>query len=97
MSGRPGSIRSMAKRKATITVQQEKVDEARRLSGIDSVSGVIDEALGLLIRAERRRRDVAAYSRESVGSDEIALAAVTPPWEDLADDTNWEAVYSDSE
>ena len=97
MSGRPGSIRSMAKRKATITVQQEKVDEARRLSGIDSVSGVIDEALGLLIRAERRRRDVAAYSREPVGSDEVALAAEAPPWDDLADDTDWEAVYSDSE
>jgi hypothetical protein len=87
----------MARRKVTITVEQEMVDEARRLSGIQSVSGVIDEALDRLIRAEGRRRDVAAYTRNPGEGDEAALAAVAPSWDDLADNTDWEALYADTD
>ena len=29
--------------------------------------------------------------------DEIALATTTPPWDDLADDTDWDALYGDGE
>jgi hypothetical protein len=88
-------MNSMAKRKATITVLQENLDEARRLSGITSVSGVIEEALDRFIRTERLASDVRAYSAIAPTSEEAAHATTSPPWDDLADDTDWEAVYAD--
>ena len=50
-------------------------------------------ALDQLIRGERLRRDIAAYTGSPPTDDEVALAAVTPPWSDIADDTDWDALY----
>jgi hypothetical protein len=87
----------MAKQKTTITVERHKVDEARRLSGAASTSAAIDLALDRLIRSERLRRDVAAYTGIPPTEEEVSLAATTPPWSDLADDTDWDAVYAGDE
>lgn len=87
-------IKSMAKQKTTITVERHKVDEARRLTGAASTSAAIDIALDRLIRAERLRRDVAAYTGSPPTDEEIALATITPPWDDLADGTDWDALYA---
>ena len=84
----------MAKQKATITVERRKVDEARRLTGAASTSAAIDLALDRLIRGERLRRDIAAYTGVPPTEEEVALAAITPPWSDLTDDTDWEALYA---
>ncbi len=84
---------SMAKEKTTITVERRKVEEARRLTGARSTSAAIDLALDRLIRAARLRRDVAAYSGTPPTEEEMALAEVAPPWDDLADDTDWDALY----
>ncbi len=84
MSG-TGSIRSMAKEKATITLDRTKAEVARGLIGGRSVSQVIDVALGRLIRTEQLRRDVEAYSRRPPTADEIALADL-PVCLDLDDD-----------
>jgi hypothetical protein len=87
----------MAKQKTTITVERHKVDEARRLTGAATTSATIDLALDRLIRGERLRRDVAAYAGIPPTEAEIALAAVTPPWTDLADETDWDALYAGEE
>jgi hypothetical protein len=85
-------IVSMAKQKTTITVERRKVDEVRRLTGAASTSAAIDLALDRLIRSERLRNDIAAYTGTPPTEDEVALATITPPWSDLADDTDWEAI-----
>lgn len=53
----------MPKRKVTITLDRAKADEARALLSAESTSQAIDLALDRAIRAERLRRDVAAYRR----------------------------------
>jgi hypothetical protein len=85
----------MAKQKTTITIERRKVDEARRLTGAASTSAAIDLALDRLIRGERLRQDIAAYAGVPPTEEEIALAAITPPWSDLTDGTDWEALYAD--
>ena len=90
-------IKGMAKQKTTITVERRKVDEARRLTGAASTSAAIDLALDRLIRGERLRNDIAAYTGTPPTEEEIALAATTPPWSDLTDDTDWDALYADEQ
>jgi len=48
------------------------------------------------LRQQRLRRDVEAYSGTPPTDREIALAAPTSGWADLADDTDWDALYGDS-
>jgi hypothetical protein len=90
-------MKSMAKQKTTITVERRKVDEARRLTGAASTSAAVDLALDRLIRGERLRNDIGAYTGTPPTDDEIALAAITPPWSDLTDDTDWEALYTEDQ
>jgi hypothetical protein len=82
----------MAKEKATITLDRRKAEEARSLIGADSTSAVVDVALDRLIRSERLRRDIAAYRATPVGDDELVLATLAAGG-DLADDTDWAALY----
>jgi hypothetical protein len=85
----------MAKDKTTITVERSKLEEARRLTGAPSASAAIDLALDWLIRSERLRRDIAAYKGTPPTEEELGLARITPPWTDLADETDWHALYPD--
>jgi hypothetical protein len=83
----------MAREKATITLDRDKVRRAGAMIGALSMSAVVDVALDRLIATERLRRDVAAYAREPMSDDEIALAGL-PVRLDLADDdTDYEALY----
>jgi hypothetical protein len=84
----------MAKQKTTITIERRKLEEARRLTGAASTSAAIDVALDRLIRSERLRRDVAAYTGTPPTEDEIARAAIAPPWGDLSDETEWDELYA---
>lgn len=90
-------IDGMAKDKTTITVERHKVEEARRLTGAASTSAAIDLALDFLIRGGRLRKDIEAYTGTPPSEEEVALAAITPPWGDLADLTDWDALYADEE
>lgn len=92
-----GMISGMAKQKTTITVERHKVDEARRLTGASSTSATIDLALDRLIRSERLRSDIAAYTGTPPTDDEITVASITPTWSDLADDLDWDALYASEE
>lgn len=84
----------MAKQKVTITLDRAKADEARSLVGGTSTSQVVDVALDRLIRAERLRRDIAAY-RDHPPSDTEDVLALLADSSGLADDTDWEALYDD--
>jgi hypothetical protein len=71
------------------------LDRARRLTGAASTSAAIDLALDRLIRSERLRRDITAYTGTPPTEAEVALAAITPSWSDLADETHWDALYGE--
>ncbi len=87
------SMRGMAREKATVTLDREKVEEARRLVGGKSMSSVIDVALDRLIRAERLRRDVESYRRQPLTDAELALGDL-PVELDLDDDhVDYDADY----
>jgi Arc/MetJ family transcription regulator len=88
-----GKVLGMPKTKTTLTVDREKLDEAQRLTGARTASAAVDLALSELVRAERLRRDVAAYAAAPPTADEIALARPSIDWSDLQDDTDWEALY----
>jgi hypothetical protein len=83
---------TVAKEKATITLDQGKAAAARALLGVGSTSEAIDVALDRLIHAERLRADIAAYERTPPTQDEVALASVGDAG-GLGDDTDWEALY----
>lgn len=87
----------MAKEKATITVDRAKLAEARALLGVNSASAAIDIALSDVVRRARLRRDVAAYRRLPQTDDEAALAGFQPTWEELDDDTDWDAEWPDAQ
>ena len=53
-----------------MTLDRSKVDEALALTGGKSISNVIDLALDRLLRAERLRRDIAAYGHQPPAEDE---------------------------
>ncbi|MDA8296292.1 MAG: type II toxin-antitoxin system VapB family antitoxin [Actinomycetota bacterium] len=83
----------MAKEKATITVDREKLAEARALLGATSASAAIDVALSELIRRHKLRNDLKAYTASPPTAEEMALGRSSPDWVDLADDTDWEAEW----
>ncbi len=85
----------MAKDKVTITLDRAKAEHARALVGASSTSEVIEIALERLLRAERLRRDIAAYRQQPQTDAEISFGLIDPDG-DLTDDTDWEAVYADS-
>lgn len=83
----------MARHKATITLDRDKVAKAASLIGERTMSEVVDVALDRLIAAEELRRDIAAYTRRPLGTDELAVADLAVEL-DLADeDVDYEALY----
>jgi hypothetical protein len=83
----------MAREKATITLDRDKVREAGALTGGRTMSDVVDLALDRLIASERLRRDIAAYAETPGSADEF------PVWDlparfDLGDeDIDYDALY----
>jgi hypothetical protein len=84
----------MAREKATVTLDRSKVDAARKLVHAKSVSETIDIALERLVKAERLRRDVAAYSSRPMTDEELAIADL-PVSFDLGDEeVDYDALYA---
>jgi hypothetical protein len=84
---------SMAKEKATITIDRTKAALALEISGARSTSEVVDLALDQLIRAERLRADIAAYQGAPPTAAELELALLGDTT-GLVDDTDWEKLYA---
>lgn len=83
----------MARQKATITVDREKLAEARQILGARSASDAVDIALSEIVRRGRLARDIAAYTKTPATESEMALGQMEPDWADLADDTDWDAQW----
>ena len=78
----------MAKSKVTISVDPERLETARALTG-SNTSATIDAALRQFIASERARHDLAAYR-------EHPPDPVVGDWADysaLDDDADWEALH----
>ncbi len=83
----------MAREKATVTLDREKVRHAMSLTGERTMSEVIDMALDRLIHDEQLRSDIAAYRRMPPTAEERALGNL-PVKLDLGDDeVDYEAFY----
>ncbi|HVW31494.1 MAG TPA: hypothetical protein VHL53_03045 [Acidimicrobiia bacterium] len=71
----------MSKVKISATVQPERLAEAKRLTGCENVSEVLDRALVALINDELERAHVEGYARLPQGQ---TVEAVDPGvWADL--------------
>src|SRR5438552_3941410 len=77
-----------------LTLDRSKADTARSLVGAASTSEIIHLALDRIIRAERLRRDLAAYRRVPPTDAELELALLAQTAA-LDDDTDWAALYAD--
>ena len=87
----------MAREKATITLDREKVARAQALIGGRSMSDVVDVALERLITIEQLRRDVEAYGGSPLSVDELAVADL-PVRFDLGDEeVDYDALYGQGE
>jgi hypothetical protein len=86
----------MTKLKTSVTLDEDKIHEVRRIAGATTTSAAIDFALSKVIALERARKDVAAYRQTPTTDDEVALARISHDWSDLTDDTDWEALYADA-
>lgn len=85
----------MAKKKTTLTIDTDDLEEARRLSGAPTRTATVSIALRELIRSQRLRTDLAAYGITGPTDAEIALAGTSVDHRDLVDDTDWESLYED--
>jgi hypothetical protein len=83
----------MARQKATVTIDRNKLATAKALIHVRSMSETIDVALDRLIRAEQLRRDVAAYTRAPLRADELAIADMPVEFDLDDDDVDYEALY----
>jgi hypothetical protein len=85
----------MAREKATVTIDRDKLERAKALVGVRTMSEAIDVALDRLIRGEQLRRDVAAYAREPLTAEELESGDV-PVEFDLGDeDIDYDALYAE--
>ena len=78
-----------------MTIDREKLERAKALIRVRTMSETIDVALDRLIRGEQLRRDVAAYAREPLTSDELKLGHVPLDLDLDDDDVDYEALYGE--
>lgn len=78
-----------------MSIDRAKLAAAQSLAGTRTASATIDAALSELIRAERLRRDIAAYAERPVTEEEVALSRISSLGAGLEDDTDWEALYAE--
>ena len=83
----------MAREKATVTLDREKVRHAMALTGERTMSEVIDTALDRLIHDEQLRSDIAAYRRMPPMAEERALGNLPVKLDLGDDDVDYEALY----
>ena len=83
----------MAKTKVSVTLDPEKMAQARLLFGTPSLSELIDVALSRLIVDELERRHVAGYVRHPPEAAEDAWGDAERDPSGIADDVDWARLY----
>lgn len=82
----------MARSKATVMLDRDKVEAARAVTGVTSISDVLDVALDRVLRAAELRHDITAYGASPPTADE--LFGDLPVAFDLDDDdVDYEVLY----
>lgn len=76
-----------------MTLDRDKLEEARALVGAGSMSTTIDIALDRLIRTERLRRDIEAYVERPLTDDELTIADLPVELDLGDDDVDYDALY----
>ncbi|MCA1696957.1 MAG: hypothetical protein LC749_20795 [Actinobacteria bacterium] len=79
-----------------MTLDRDKVEEARVLIGGKSMSEVIEVALDRLIRTERLRRDVDAYARQPQNPAELGVADLAVTFDLDDDEIDYDPLYGGS-
>jgi hypothetical protein len=87
----------MARRKVTVVVDVDKLEEAQRLTGSRSLSATLDLALDRLLREERTRHDVEAYLRQPQTEEELAFASLPVQFNFDDDDVDYDAMYPEEQ
>ena len=85
----------MAREKATVTIDRDKLERAQALIRVRTMSETIDVALDRLIRGEELRRDVGGNSRQPQTGNELELADVPLDLDLDDDDVDYEALYGE--
>lgn len=85
----------MAREKATVTIDRDKLERAKALIQVRTMSEAIDVALDRLIRGEQLRHDVAAYARKPPTADELELVDMPLDLDLDDDDVDYEALYGE--
>lgn len=83
----------MAKAKVSVTLDRDKIDQARALVPTPSVSELIDLALDRLVSTELDRRHLAGYARHPVEGIEVEWAELPRAIEPPDDETDWASLY----
>ena len=82
-----------SKRKISVTVDADTLDELVQLAGSDrNVSGVVDAALREALHLRKLANDVAIYAAEPT----LDGAWVPQDWSHLTDDVDWETEFEDN-
>ena len=71
----------MPKTKVSATLTPERLARAREITGTDSVSDLLEEALGALIERELERRWLDAHPDDDLAG-EVVPDLSTVPWEE---------------
>jgi len=76
-------MRAMAKQKVSVTLSPSRISVARRLTGNENLSDLLDDALSALIEREQERR----WTNGRSADDDDPLGDVVPdltdtPWDD---------------
>lgn len=83
----------MAKEKLSVTLDRAKLVRAQELTGVATVSALLDLAVTRLLTQELERRHIAGYQRHPQGKNDIAWAEIARDPTDIADDTDWAELY----
>lgn len=87
----------MTRKKVTVLLDQQKLEEAQTLTSSRSLSATIDLALDRLLREERTRRDVELYLKYPQTKEEIAWAGMPVKLDLGDDDIDYDALYGEGE
>ncbi len=74
---------AVAKQKVSVTLSPSRISDARRLTGNENLSDLLDEALAALIEREQERRWAEGRRAKDVDPIGDAVPDLTDvPWED---------------
>ena len=85
----------MAKRKTTVTVDDDKYERVRQILGTDTLSGTLDRAFDRVLARASAEHDARIYANTAWSDDEQSLMNYVSPHVEVDDDFDWSEDYPD--